>query len=120
MALNENEKNTGYLLGRLFAVLEKAQKDAIPGANSTIKDRFYGSASATPSVVFPQLMRLAQHHIQKAEYGRISDRRIGEIMQDIQEFPAHLNLEDQGMFAIGYYHQQPELYKSNKEKKEDE
>lgn len=111
MALNENETNAGYLLGRLFAVLEKVQKDAVPGANATIKDRFYGSASATPSVVFPQLMRLAQHHISKAEYGHVSGKRIQDIMQNINKFPTHLNLEDQGMFSIGYYHQQPELYK---------
>ncbi|MCX5698023.1 MAG: type I-C CRISPR-associated protein Cas8c/Csd1 [Candidatus Omnitrophica bacterium] len=111
MALDREQKDIGYLLGRLFAVLEKAQKDAIPGANTTIKDRFYGSASATPSVVFPQLMRLAQHHIQKSAYGVNIEKMLGEITADIQAFPTHLALEEQGMFALGYYHQKQDFYK---------
>jgi len=119
MSLDKEQRNTGYLLGRLFAVLEKAQKDAIPGANATIKGRFYGSASATPSVVFPQLLRLAQHHIQKSQYGGLIEKSIEEITEYVQVFPAHLNLEDQGMFALGYYHQKPEMYKKT-EKKEEE
>lgn len=119
MALNKESTNIAYLLGRLFAALEKAQKDAIPGANTTIKDRFYGSASATPRIVFPQLLRLAQHHIQKAEYGRNADKMIEEIMQGIQEFPAHLSLDDQGLFSIGYYHQRKAFYTKTAEKKEE-
>jgi len=115
MALDKNNTNIAYLLGRLFAALEKAQKDAIPGANTTIKDRFYGSASATPKVVFPQLLRLSQHHIEKAEYGRVTDKMIEEIVADIPEFPAHMNLDQQGMFAIGYYHQRQDIY-TKKEK----
>ena len=105
MALDPTITNPGYLLGRLFAVLEKAQQYAVPEASTTIKDRFFGSASATPRSVFPQLIRLAQHHIAKAEYGRFTDKLIEEIIAGIQEFPAHLALEDQGLFAIGYYHQ---------------
>ncbi len=119
MALNEESTIISYLLGRLFAALEKAQKDAIPGANTTIKDRFYGSASATPRTVFPQLLRLAQHHIQKAKYGPKTDKLIEEIMQGIQEFPAHLSLDDQGLFAIGYYHQRHAFYTNSAEKKEE-
>jgi len=115
MALDKESTNIAYRLGRLFAVLEKAQKDAIPGANTTIKDSFYGAASATPRTVFPRLLRLAQHHIQKAEYGRNTDKKIEEVMQDIQAFPAHLSLDDQGLFAIGYYHQRKDFYtKSDK------
>jgi len=110
MTLDKNSTNIAYNLGRLFAVLEKAQKDAIPGANTTIKDRYYGAASATPRTVFPQLLRLAQHHIQKAEYGRRNDGLIEEIMQGIQEFPAHLRLDEQGLFAIGYYHQRQAFF----------
>lgn len=113
MVLDRENKNIAYLLGRLFAVLEKAQQDAIPGANTTIKDRFYGSASATPRVVFPQLLRLAQHHISKAEYGRRRDKQIEEIVCDIDEFPAHLRLDEQGLFAIGYYHQRQSFFKKN-------
>jgi len=113
MALDKENKNIAYLLGRLFAVLEKAQQDAIPGANTTIKDRFYGSASATPRVVFPQLLRLAQHHIQKAEYGKVRDKQIEEIVCDIKEFPAYMGLDEQGLFAIGYYHQRQDFFKKN-------
>lgn len=119
MALDKESTNVAYRLGRLFAVLEKAQKDAVPGANTTIKDRFYGSASATPRTVFPQLLRLTQHHIQKAEYGRNTDKMIEEIIQGIQEFPAHLRLDDQGLFAIGYYHQKKAFYTKTATKKEE-
>lgn len=118
MALDKESTNVAYRLGRLFAVLEKAQRDAIPGANTTIKDSFYGSASATPRTVFPRLLRLAQHHIQKAKYGRNIDKMIEEIMQDIRVFPAHLRLDDQGLFAIGYYHQRKDFY-TKTDKKED-
>ena len=120
MSLDKESTNIAYRLGRLFAVLEKAQKDAIPGANTTIKDRFYGSASATPSVVFPQLLRLAQHHIQKAEYGGRTDKMIEEIVCGIGQFPAHLSLDDQGMFAIGYYHQRQAFYVKSENQKEGE
>jgi len=120
MSLDKESTNIAYRLGRLFAVLEKAQKDAIPGANTTIKDRFYGAASATPSVVFPQLLRLAQHHLQKAEYGGWTDKMIEEVMKGIEKFPAHLSLDDQGMFAIGYYHQRQAFYTKSENKKEGE
>ena len=119
MGLDKESGNVAYRLGRLFAVLEKAQKDAIPGANTTIKDRYYGSASATPRAVFPQLLRMTQHHIQKAEYGHISDKRIEEIVEHIEKFPSHLSIEEQGLFALGYYHQRPELYKKSGKKEEE-
>jgi CRISPR-associated protein Csd1 len=119
MSLDKKSTNIAYRLGRLFAVFEKAQKEAIPGANTTIKDRFYGSASATPSVVFPQLLRLAQHHLQKAEYGSRLDKMIEEIMLGIEKFPAHLSLDDQGMFAIGYYHQRQAFFTRPDNNKED-
>ncbi len=86
MSLDKESTNPAYRLGRLFAVLEKAQKDAIPGANTTIKDRFYGSASATPSVVFPQLIRLARTTFRSGVRGR-TDKMIEEIMQGIGKFP---------------------------------
>lgn len=113
MSLDTQNTQIGYQLGRLFAVLEKAQQDALPGINATIKDRFYGAASSTPASVFPRLIRLAQHHISKAEYGRSSDRRLGEIMENIGDFPPHLSLEQQGLFALGYYHQRNALWKKS-------
>jgi len=112
VSLNSDSTNVGYRLGRLFAVLEKAQQDALPGINATIKDRFYGAASATPRSVFPRLIRLAQHHIAKAEYGYSSDNRIAEIMEGLpaESLPAHLDLDGQAMFALGYYHQRNAFY----------
>jgi len=123
MTLDKDNHNAAYLLGRLFAVLEKTQKDALgTGINATIKDRYFGAASATPKMVFPQLMRLGQHHIAKAEYGSYYDKLIEEIVANIQEFPAHLTLDEQGMFCIGYYHQRRSFFsgkESRNQKDED-
>jgi len=113
MSLDTENREDAYLLGRLFAVLEKAQLDALGKVNATIKDRFFSSASATPASVFPMLLRLSQHHIAKAEYGGMSDRRIGEIMEHISQFPKHMNLQEQGMFAIAYYQQKNAFYRKN-------
>ena len=85
----------------------------MPGANSTIRDRFIGSASATPARVFPQLLKNGQHHIEKAEYGSLLDRKIQEIIALIDSaegFPATLSYDDQGQFFIGYYQQKQALY----------
>jgi CRISPR-associated protein Csd1 len=112
MALNKEETNTAYMLGRLFSILEAAQKDAIgKDIGASIKDRYFGSATATPNVVFPRLIVLAQKHIEKGKYGKYFDNCIAEIMQGIHGFPSTLSLEDQGMFVIGYYHQKN--YKKN-------
>lgn len=120
MALNENNKNTGYLLGRLFAALEHAQGSALGNeVNATIRDRYIGAASATPAMVFPQLLRNAQHHISKANYGMFEERRIGEIVDCIESaegFPPTLSYDDQGQFFIGYYQQKQAFYKKNDEK----
>lgn len=113
MSLDTTNNNIGYRLGRLFAVLEKAQEEAIPDINATIRDRFYGAASSTPVAVFSLLMKLKNHHIAKLENrGRAVnfERLIGEIMSDINDFPAHLSLPDQGRFAIGYYHQRQDFF----------
>jgi CRISPR-associated protein Csd1 len=113
-------ENIGYLLGRLFAVLEKAQQDALPDINTTIKDRFFGAASATPRAVFPRLVNLAQHHIAKAKYGYATDNLLGMVTEKIDAckggFPAHLKLEDQGMFALGYYHQRNDNFRKDEDK----
>lgn len=114
MALDPTRTEPAYQIGRLFAVLEKAQEDAHKiTINNTIKDRFFAAASATPASVFPQLIRLSQHHLGKLEKGhRIShERRIQEIVGMFDEFPSHLNLQNQGLFTIGYYHQRQDLFK---------
>ena len=114
MSLNEANANVGYRLGRLFAVLEKIQEEANPGINATIRDRFYGAASSTPVTVFSTLLKLKNHHLSKLDNrGRAVnlEKRIGEIMDGISDFPAQLPLADQGRFAIGYYHQRQKLFK---------
>jgi CRISPR-associated protein Csd1 len=115
MSLDTEKKDIAYLLGRLFAILEKAQQDAIPGAKTTIKDRFYGAASTTPASIFPRLLKLSAHHIEKAKYGHISDKRISEIMEHIDDFPNHLDLKQQGLFAIAYYQQKNAISREIKE-----
>jgi len=119
VSLDTNNTNIGYRLGRLFATLEKIQQDASPGINATIRDKFYGSASGTPSMVFGTLMRLEKHHLTKLSDGLriVRERLIGEIMGEIKDFPPHLKLEDQGRFAIGYYHQMQDFY-TKKEKQD--
>jgi CRISPR-associated protein Csd1 len=119
MPLNEQSTIPAYLLGRLFAVLEKAQQEAIGDVNASIKDRYFTSACASPASVFPVLLRLSQHHISKAEYGYVNDRRIQEILNllDVEKnpIPARLTLDEQGVFILGYYHQRAYFYtpKSN-------
>ncbi len=114
MALNEQSTIPAYVLGRLFAVLEKVQLEAIGNINASIKDRYFTSACASPRSVFPILLRLSQHHIAKAEYGYASDRRIQDILNlldiDKNPIPAHLNLDEQGIFVLGYYHQRAAFY----------
>ncbi len=103
---------TPYHLGRLFAVLEKTQADAIPGVSAGIRERYFGSASASPASIFPRLLRMTQHHMGKLHDGqRINrDKLIQEICSNIDSFPRHLNLEEQGLFQIGYYHQRQDLF----------
>ena len=114
MSLDESNTNSGYRLGRLFAVLEKIQEEASPGINATIRDRYYGAASSNPVTVFSTLLKLKNHHLSKLENrGRAVnfEKRIGEIMDGIGDFPAQLPLSDQGRFAIGYYHQRQDFFK---------
>ena len=118
MTLNEQSTHPGYRLGRLFAVLEKVQQAASPGIQATIRDRYFSSASATPAIVFPVLLRLAQHHVAKAEYGRFSDQTIEQILAGMDRFPQRLSLEDQGLFMLGYYHQRNAFFRKSTKDKE--
>jgi len=125
MALDTENKNPAYLLGRLFAVLEKVQQEASPGLNATIKDRFWGAASATPKVVFPQLLNLKNHHISKIDNpGKavFFEKLVGGIMDQIEStgFKAHLTLDEQGLFAIGYYHQRQDFFKGKESHKDNQ
>ena len=114
MALDIENTNPAYRLGRLFAVLEKIQEEANPGINATIRDRYYGAASSNPVSVFPTpLLKLKNHHLSKLEsVGRkiYFEKLIGEIMWKVLDFPASMNLQDQGRFAVGYYHQRQYLF----------
>lgn len=108
-----------YRLGRLFAVLEAVQQRANPNINTTIKDRYFNSACATPALVFPTLLRLAQSHLGKIGGGAevYYDKMITELLGDVtQSYPARLSLQDQGIFQLGYYHQKQKLFTKKEEK----
>lgn len=119
LSLNRNNSNEGYLLGRLFAVLERVQETASPGINTTIRDRFYGAASSSPVSVFSQLLKLKNHHLAKLENkGLVTffEKEIGEIMNGLEKIPPHLPLEEQAFFAIGYYQQRQDFFKKTTSK----
>ena len=110
--LDPTNANPAYLLGRLFATLEKIQEEASPGLNATIRDRYYSAASSTPVAVFTTLLRLKNHHLGKLSKGRAVqlERLIGDIMGGLNDFPRILALPDQGRFALGYYHQRQAFF----------
>lgn len=118
--LDKDNSNTGYLCGRLFAVLDKIQEDT--SSAHTIRERYMNSASATPAAVFSTLLNLSNHHMEKLSKG--SQVWYEKLKQEIIEkigadgFPAHLNLRDQGRFFIGYYHQRQDFFTSKKEENE--
>ena len=113
VSLDDSNTNPGYRIGRLFAVLEKVQEEAV-NPSATIRDRFYGAASSTPVTVFANLMKLKNHHLANPKLTegrkRYFEKLIGQIMSDINDFPTHLSLADQGRFAIGYYHQRQTFF----------
>ncbi|MDY6360521.1 MAG: type I-C CRISPR-associated protein Cas8c/Csd1 [Lachnospiraceae bacterium] len=121
MRLDGASSDISDILGRLFSVLESIQKDANPGINTTIRDRYFNSACATPASVFPVLLKLKNSHVKKLEreIGGGSkiyyEKLLTELMGKINAFPQRLNLEEQGKFILGYYHQTQKKY----EKKED-
>lgn len=121
VSLDKENKNAGYRLGRLFSTLEKIQEESAGrDLNSSIRDRYYSTASSTPSNVMSTLMRLKNHHLAKLEKGRAIyfERLISDILADIVDFPRQLNLQDQGRFAIGYYHQRHDFFTKSENKGE--
>ena len=118
VSLNPESKNPYYTLGRLFSVLEEVQSAANPGINATIKDRYFNSASATPSIVFPTLLNLSEKHRKKLTDGQriYYEKQIMELLAILGEsFPARLSLPQQGAFQLGYYHQTQKRYQKKEE-----
>jgi len=125
VALDPDNKDKGYLLGRLFATYEHVQTAALGSkVNATVKDKFYGSASAQPRKVFALLDKGSANHLSKV--GKQSpgrkvnlEKQIGAIMDRMQPgadpFPASLSAEEQALFGLGYYHQRNEFFKPRKD-----
>ena len=120
--LDKENHNQGYLCGRLFAVLDKIQEDA--NGIHTIRERYMNSASATPAMVFATILNLSVHHLEKLsaggqiKYEKLKQEIISKLNAD--GFPAHLNLQDQGRFFVGYYHQRQDFFTSKVDKDTDE
>lgn len=118
MSLDLENAPLAYRLGCLFAVLAKAQGDAIPGANATIVDRYYGTASSVPYSVFPRLIAGFQNHLSKLRKSEDTkgwavnhERQMSNILATLPaSFPKQLTIEQQGQFAVGYYHQRQSFF----------
>jgi CRISPR-associated protein Csd1 len=132
VALVKDHPDEAYQIGRLFAALEKAQEESTDRPlNRTIKDSYFGSAAATPAIVFPRLMKLHNHHVEKlptsTEEARSLRKRpkgyfqrlVGEICGRVTRFPRRLQLEKQGLFYIGYYHQRQDFFTKKPETTEE-
>lgn len=125
MAVNENCNDISYVLGRLFSVLENIQQSANPGINSTIKDRYFNSACATPASVFPVLWKLANAHLGKLDRPQAVyfKKKLGMLMDKITmpdkgtPLPHRLTLDEQGAFVLGYYQETQARYAGKKEEK---
>lgn len=120
--LDKDNQNQGYLCGRLFAVLDKIQEDA--NKIHTIRERYMNSASATPAMVFSTILNLSTHHLEKLNVGgqimyeKLKQEIISKL--DANGFPTHLDLQDQGRFFVGYYHQRQDLFTSKVDNQETE
>jgi CRISPR-associated protein Csd1 len=106
----------------LLAVLERVQAAAQNNPNKTIVDRYYGAASTRPAVVFPRLVAMAQHHLAKLTGGiqHFYQSRLAEVIDGIATFPPVLSMEEQGLFALGYYHQRQDFFKKSEPAEEGE
>ena len=114
--LDGKRSDTPYVLGRLFAVFEAIQDNASPGLGSTLKNRFFNSASTTPASVFPAVIKNGQNHLAKLHRDNLGlsviySRLLDDLFAEIEEFPKRLTREEQGAFILGYYHQHRERFK---------
>ena len=113
--LDKDNPNQGYLCGRLFAVLDKIQGDA--NSQHSIRERYMNAASSTPAAVFSTILNLSAHHSEKLSegskifYEKLKQEIINKISAD--GFPTHLDLQDQGRFFVGFYHQQQDFFLKN-------
>ncbi|MGE4489670.1 MAG: type I-C CRISPR-associated protein Cas8c/Csd1 [Kiritimatiellales bacterium] len=125
MALDKTYDNIGYVLGRLFAVLERIQYGAQGKQNRNIRDTYFGAAASSPLVTFKRLQDLAIHHLAKIRNSGKGTVWLEQLMQEVvgllpvEGIPPILSLEDQGRFSIGYYHQRKDLFPDNKESTEE-
>ena len=114
-SLNRESISIAYHCGCLLAVFEQIQSKALPNVKAGVVQRFYGAASATPGLVMGRLFRTAQHHLGSIENPTYYQKLLGEVTDKIgASFPAVLSLEEQGRFALGYYHQRSERFAGNK------
>ena len=121
MALDKQNNNIAYLAGRIFAVLEQIQQASLGrGVNATIRDRFYVSASTRPNMVMGRLIALSNHHLSKlrkekpglaVNFEKLLEEIFALIPTEVPAFPATLSLDEQSLFAVGYYHQKVDTYK---------
>jgi len=122
VSLNESSGKIPYNLGRLFSLLERIQqKSANEQLNSTIRDRYFSSACANPGSVFPLLLKLSVHHVAKLDNPVYFEKLKGELINKLNDqtpFPTTQNLEEQGQFIVGYYHQTQYFFTSKKDKEE--
>ena len=123
MESNDDCKDVSYILGKLFCVLEEVQWEASNRKiKTTIRDRYFNSACATPAIIFPVLLKLKNSHMKKLERDKIGlkvdlEKKIACLMEKLPpKLPERLTLQEQGEFNIGYYHQQQEKYKKGEDK----
>ncbi len=117
--LDKMTKKPAYLCGRLMSVLEEIQSSALGTTNATIVDRYYGTASTAPATVFSTLLSGTRHHLgklrkQKPGFYINLEKKLQEVVSELPEFPKVLSLEEQGLFALGYYHQKQERFQKTK------
>ena len=108
--LDPENKDTAYVSGKMFAVLESIQRAALGKTNAGIRERFFSAASTNPASAFGRLLKNAQNHLTKLKSEKpglavVLDKELQALVADIYELPAIFSLEEQGQFAIGYYHQ---------------